>query len=164
MVPPSFMAAVLGTVRVKFASLPLVLTSPSSHSPFETTHCRSMSELGSTLSSTECITLEPAVTCAVNLTADPAWTVPVLTRFSTTVSGGGGVGVLDGLGAGVPGVVVGVADEDAVGAADGDVVAAIAADAVPLTRTSPEPTPMIIGLRTDRASTACNLLNDRLRH
>ena len=66
--------------------------------------------------------------------------------------------------------VVGVADGDAAGAlvvADGDgvgvgVVAAKTAGAVPLTRTKPVPTPMISGLRTDRASTAYNLPNDRL--
>jgi hypothetical protein len=46
-------------------------------------------------------------------------------------------------------------------ATDGDGVAARAAEAVPLVRTMPVPTPMISGLRTDRASTAYNLLNDR---
>jgi hypothetical protein len=47
-------------------------------------------------------------------------------------------------------------------ATDGDgVVAARAAGAVPPARTTPVPTPMISGLRTDRASTAYNLLNDR---
>jgi hypothetical protein len=48
------------------------------------------------------------------------------------------------------------ADTDGVG-----VVAARAAEAVPLVRTTPVPTPMISGLRTDRASTAYNLLNYR---
>jgi hypothetical protein len=47
-------------------------------------------------------------------------------------------------------------------ATDGDGVAARTAEAVPLVRTTPVPTPMISGLRTDRASTAYNLLNDRL--
>jgi hypothetical protein len=59
-----------------------------------------------------------------------------------------------------------------VGDADGDpgevrgvgdgVSAAKAADAVLLARTTPAPTVMISGFRTDRASTAYNLLNDRL--
>lgn len=66
------------------------------------------------------------------------------------------VGVADG---DVDGALV-VADGAGVGV--GDVVAANAG-AVPLTRTSPVPTPMISGFRTDRASTAYNLLNDRLR-
>jgi hypothetical protein len=78
---------------------------------------------------------------------------------STAGLGGGGVGV------------VGVSDGSAfVGDADGDpgevrgvgggVVAAKAADAVLLARTTPVPTVMISGFRTDRASTAHNLLNE----
>jgi hypothetical protein len=47
--------------------------------------------------------------------------------------------------------------------AEGDgVSAARTTGAVPLTRTSPVPTQMISGFRTDRASTAHNLLNNRL--
>ncbi|HZE29933.1 MAG TPA: hypothetical protein VE198_00670, partial [Actinoallomurus sp.] len=76
-------------------------------------------------------------------------------------------------GGGVVGVVVGSVDCDFVGVADGDpgevrgvgdgvVVDASAADAVLLARTTPVPTVMISGFRTDRASTAYNLLNDRL--
>ncbi|MGH3377114.1 MAG: hypothetical protein ACRDP6_20480 [Actinoallomurus sp.] len=61
-----------------------------------------------------------------------------------------GVGVADGA------FVVAVGDGVGVG------VSAASTGAVPLTRTKPVPTPMISGLRTDRASTAYNLLNDRL--
>jgi hypothetical protein len=100
------------------------------------------------------------VTCASNLTAVPAWTAPVLIRLKVTLSSGGG-------GAGVLGVEVGV-----VGSVDGafavavgvgvDVSTAKAAEAVLLTRTTPVPTLMISGFRTDRASTAHDLLNNRL--
>jgi hypothetical protein len=77
-----------------------------------------------------------------------------------------------GLGGGVVSVGVGVGSVvcDFVGDADGDpgevrgvgdgVVAAKAADAVLLARTTPVPTVMISGFRTDRASTAYNLLNE----
>lgn len=73
----------------------------------------------------------------------------------------GAVELADGVGLGVfeyVGVTgaFGVFDADA----DGEVVAA-RAGAVPLTRTMPVPTPMISGLRTDRASTAYNLPNNR---
>jgi hypothetical protein len=66
-----------------------------------------------------------------------------------------------------PGVVLGdVADALAFngdGSAEGDgVPTARATGAVPLTRTSPVPTQMISGFRTDRASTAHDLLNNRL--
>jgi hypothetical protein len=101
-------------------------------------------------------------------------------NFSESVGfaggGGGGFGVGDGLGLGggsalgVDGAALGV-DGSGVGVAEGeldadfvgvgDVVEATAAEAVPLTRTRPVPTPMISGLRTDRASTAYDLLNDR---
>jgi hypothetical protein len=58
---------------------------------------------------------------------------------------------------------VGVADgEELVGGVGGGVPSASAADAVLLARTTPVPTVMISGFRTDRASTAYNLLNDRL--
>ena len=76
---------------------------------------------------------------------------------------GFGVGVVGSVvcdfvcvGDGDPGEVRGV------GVGDGVVVDASAADAVLLARTTPVPTVMISGLRTDRASTAYNLLNDRL--
>ncbi|WP_141958080.1 hypothetical protein [Actinoallomurus bryophytorum] len=55
---------------------------------------------------------------------------------------------------GDPGDVRGVTVGDGVASAS-------AADAVLLTRTTPVPTVMISGFRTDRASTAYNLLNDR---
>lgn len=77
-------------------------------------------------------------------------------------------GVVDALGelggeyVGLVGPGVGFVGELDEADTDGDgVVAARAADAVPLVRTTPVPTPMISGLRTDRASTAYNLLNDR---
>jgi hypothetical protein len=84
-----------------------------------------------------------------------------------------GVGVLVGVLEAVveafvgPGVVLGgVADAlafDGDGSAEGDGVStARATGAVPLTRTSPVPTQMISGFRTDRASTAHDLLNNRL--
>jgi hypothetical protein len=59
-------------------------------------------------------------------------------------------------------VVFGVLFADADAAAEGDGESANATGAVPLTRTNPVPTQMISGLRTDRASTAADLLNDRL--
>jgi hypothetical protein len=52
------------------------------------------------------------------------------------------------------------ADVDGPGEVLGGVVAANAADAVLLARTTPVPTVMISGFRTDRASTAYNLLNE----
>lgn len=58
----------------------------------------------------------------------------------------------------VVGLAEGEFDADGVGVG---VVSARPAGAVPLTRTIPVPTLMISGLRTDRASTAYNLLNDR---
>lgn len=69
--------------------------------------------------------------------------------------------VVVGLGVGFG--VVGLADGDSEVDVDGDgvVVAAIAAEAVLLTRMNPEPTVMISGVRTDRASTAHDLLSDR---
>jgi hypothetical protein len=111
--------------------------------------------------------VEPAWTWATNLTVDPAWIAPLLVRSSLTWSGGGGAGVLDELGSGVAGVVgvelVDGDDDGAVGVGVGVGVTAKATGAVPLTRTKPAPTLMISGLRTDRASTAYNLLNDRLQ-
>jgi hypothetical protein len=74
--------------------------------------------------------------------------VPVL----DVVDGLGGLGVV------LPGDDLGVGEASAEG--DGELVPARAA--VPLTRTIPVPTPMTSGFRTDRASTAHNLLNDRL--
>jgi hypothetical protein len=76
-------------------------------------------------------------------------------------------GVVDALGelggeyVALVGFGVGLVGELDEAAADGDGVAARAAEAVPLVRTTPVPTPMISGLRTDRASTAYNLLNNR---
>jgi hypothetical protein len=67
------------------------------------------------------------------------------------------VGLLEYVGFAVVGFADGVFDD-----ADGDgVVVSARAGAVPLTRTMPVPTPMISGLRTDRASTAYNLPNNR---
>jgi hypothetical protein len=82
--------------------------------------------------------------------------------WSTASGGGGGVELVDGSGSAVCDFV-GDADADpgeVRGVGDG-VVAASAADAVLLARTTPVPTVMISGFRTDRASTAYNLLNDR---
>jgi hypothetical protein len=65
-----------------------------------------------------------------------------------------GVFVAVGVEEGVPGLVFG-------GVGVG-VASARVDGALPLTRTNPVPTVMISGLRTDRASTAHDLLNDRL--
>lgn len=108
--------------------------------------------------------LEPFGICGVTWTYIEAF-CPCCTELGTCVkatesvgSGGGGgvgVGVSDG---------VGDADADSVpdGVGDGVVPAAKAAEAVLLTRTTPVPTLMISGFRTDRASTAHDLLNNRL--
>jgi hypothetical protein len=84
----------------------------------------------------------------------------------STATGGGEVGgvVCDFVGDddGGPGEVLGF-DVDGAGVGDG-VASARAADAVLLTRTTPVPTVMISGLRTDRARTAYNLLNDRFSY
>jgi hypothetical protein len=87
-------------------------------------------------------------TLTVNLTAAPACTAAVLTRVKARLSVGAEVGV---------GVGVSEAELDG----DGDGVSSVAARAaaVPLTRTRPVPTLMISGVRTDRASTAHDLLN-----
>jgi hypothetical protein len=69
-------------------------------------------------------------------------------------------GFVGGFGVVGPGDVLGVV-ADASGVGDG-VSTARATGAVPLTRTSPVPTQMISGFRTDRASTAHDLLNNRL--
>jgi hypothetical protein len=101
------------------------------------------------------------------------WTTELGTCAKVTVSvgSGGDDGVVVGVAVVeafvVPGVVLGgVADAlafDGDGSAAGDgVSAARVAGAAPLTRTSPVPTQMISGLRTDRASTAHDLLNNRL--
>ncbi|GLY79379.1 hypothetical protein [Actinoallomurus iriomotensis] len=70
-----------------------------------------------------------------------------LANFNSIASGGG----------------VGVAESEFDGDAEGDVLSVVSAmaAAVPLTRTMPVPTLMISGVRTDRASTAHDLLNDR---
>jgi hypothetical protein len=86
---------------------------------------------------------------------------------SVGAAGGGGGGVVLFVGVGVGSAFVGDEDGDpgeVRGVGDGDVVVvdASAADAVLLARTTPVPTVMISGFRTDRASTAYNLLNDRL--
>jgi len=118
--------------------------------------------------------------CGVSTTSseDFAPGCDALGRFAKESFRTGTVGV--GLPVGVPGSeeagVVGVCEyvafvglgvgfdderDEAATEGDGVVVAARAAGAVPLVRTTPVPTPMISGLRTDRASTAYNLLNNR---
>ncbi|MFB9838148.1 hypothetical protein [Actinoallomurus acaciae] len=87
-----------------------------------------------------------------------------LANASLRTAVGVGVGVseveLDELFVGVAVVVPpGLLDGDTSAEGDGVSVAARAA-AVPLARTIPVPTLMISGVRTDRASTAHDLLND----
>ena len=98
--------------------------------------------------------------------------LPCITELGTCLnatasvgSGGGGGGDDElGDGSGVPGSelaeLLGLDEGDLLAdvEGDGEVVDASAAGAVPLARTRPVPTLMISGLRTDRASTADNLL------
>jgi hypothetical protein len=107
-------------------------------------------------------------TTSMDALAPGATVLGTLANLSWSTASGGGAGVV--------GVVVGPVVCDFVGFAVGEepgvvlggvgdgAASASAADAVLLTRTTPVPTVMISGLRTDRARTAYNLLNDRFSY
>jgi hypothetical protein len=171
-VPP--LVILLETVTVKLTSSPLVSVEPTLQFPADMTQLALILAfaLAPSVSLGSLTFPEMVDTCARYLTADPAWKVPLLRRLSETSSAGVGGGDVLGDEGGVetgdlvgPGVVFGVfVGVGAAESAEGDGVApsARATGAAPLTRTSPVPTQMISGFRTDRASTAHDLLNNRL--
>ncbi|GLY86224.1 hypothetical protein Airi02_041530 [Actinoallomurus iriomotensis] len=124
------------------------------HRPAECVHCalRPALESAARLNLTFWAVAFLLETLTVYLTADPAWIAAVPTRVKARLSSAVGVGV-----------GVGVSESVPDGDAEGDVLPVVSAmaAAVPLTRTMPVPTLMISGVRTDRASTAHDLLNDR---